>query len=249
MSMRITVAAGACLAAAMVMSVTSARAQTLYIGGEGGWTVLQNQTSRGAGLPDPKSRFDSGFAAGARVGYEMGPWRFEEEYVYRRNGLNRISAAGFNVSGVSGNRQSHAFMTNLLYDVDLGWPVTPHVGAGIGAVKIIDRAAAPGFGRFFDDSDWRFGYQAIGGIRYKLTPNVAVDLDYRYFATTKATFRLPGNAAPYRSGYDTHNLMASLVYRFAPPPPLPMMAPPPFAPLPPAAAPLPPPPPFRGERG
>jgi OmpA-OmpF porin, OOP family len=252
MSMRITVAVGACLAVATAMSVTSAQAQTFYLGGQAGWTVLPDQTSQAAGFPSARSRFHSGFAAGGRVGYEMGPWRFEQEYTYRRNSLNRINWGGVGIAGVKGNRQSHAIMTNLLYSFDLGTglPVTPHIGGGIGAVNVIDRAASPEFGRFFDDSTWRFGYQAIGGVRYNVTPNVALDLDYRYLRATRANFRVPGSAISYRSGYDTHNLMASLVYKFGPPPPPPMMAPPPFEPPPPpAAAPLPPPPPFPGERG
>ena len=139
-------------------------------------------------------------------------------------------------------------MANLLYDFNLGWPVTPHIGAGVGGVNLIDRASAPGLGRFFDDSDWQFGYQAIGGFRYNMTPNVAIDLDYRYLATTEATFRVPGTGITYRTGYETHNLMATLVYRFLPPPP--PLAPAPAAmPPPPPARPAPPPAPYRGERG
>ena len=237
MSIRISMAVGACLAMAMALPVGIAHAQTFYLGAEGGWTVLNDQTSTAAGLPSAKSRFDSGFAAGARVGYEMGPWRFEEEYTYRRNGLDRITAAGFTPAGTKGERQSHAIMTNVLYDINLpalGFgptlPVTPHIGAGVGAVNIRDRAFAPGLGRFFDDDDWQFGYQAIGGIRYNITPNVAFDLDYRYLATTTATFRVPGNGTKYKSGYDTHNLMASLVYRFGPPPAPPPIAAPPALP-------------------
>ena len=233
MSIRIAMVAGACLAAAIVMPMTFAQGQAIYFGAEAGWTVLQDQTSTASGAPTATSKFDSGFAAGARVGYEWGPWRFEEEYVYRHNGLDGISSGGVNIAGAKGNRQSHAIMTNVLYSFDLGWPVTPHVGAGIGAVNLIDQAAAPGLGRFFDDSDWQLGYQAIGGVRYNVTPNIALDLDYRYFATTKATFRVPGTTNTYRSGYDTHNLMASLVYRLGPPPAPPPVVAPPAPPAPP----------------
>jgi outer membrane protein OmpA-like peptidoglycan-associated protein len=110
-------------------------------------------------------------------------------------------------------------MTNVLYDFNLGWPVTPHIGAGVGAVDIIDRAKVAGLGTVSHGEDWQFGYQAIAGVRYNATPNVAVDLDYRYLATTDASFRVPGAPAiKYTSGYDTHTLMASLVYRFGPPP-------------------------------
>src|SRR6266480_7778456 len=106
MSMRITMAAGACLVMAVAMSATAAQAQTFYLGGEGGWNVLENQTDRAPGFAPVRKRFDSGFAAGARAGYEWGPWRFEEEYVYRSNDLNGLRVAGFNVPGVSGSRQS-----------------------------------------------------------------------------------------------------------------------------------------------
>lgn len=247
MSMRTTVAVGACLATALVMSFTTARAQVIYFGAEGGWTMLDDQTSTATGFPSATSKFDSGFVAGARVGYEMGPWRFEGEYAYRRNDLNGINWGGLDIAGATGNRQSHALMANLLYSFNLGWPIplTPHLGAGIGGVNLIDEASAPGFGKFFDDSDWQFGYQAIAGLRYNITPNVALDLEYRYFATTEATFRVAGRTDTYTTGYDTHNLMASLVYRFAPPPPPAPVAVPP-APLPSAP---PPPPIVRGERG
>jgi OmpA-OmpF porin, OOP family len=243
MSVRIRRAVGACLLLTAIIPVGAAKAQTFYLGAEGGWTVLNNQNSTAAGFPTVNSRFDSGFAAGARVGYEMGPWRFEEEYVYRRNGLDRVTAAGFSPAGVKGDRQSHAIMTNLLYDINLpalglgpSLPVTPHIGAGVGAVNVKDRAFAPGLGRFFDDSDWQLGYQAIGGLRYNISPNIAFDLDYRYLATTKATFRVPGNGTKYKTGYDTHNLMASLVYRFGPPPAPPPIAAPPAMPAGPVVA-------------
>jgi OmpA-OmpF porin, OOP family len=237
MSMRISVMAGACLAVALAIPVGASQAQTFYLGAEGGWTVLTNQKNTAAGFPSVNSRFDSGFAAGARVGYEMGPWRFEEEYTYRRNGLDRVTAAGFTAAGVKGQRESHAIMTNVIYDINLPalglgptLPVTPHIGAGVGAVNVRDRASATGFGRFFDDDDWQFGYQAIAGLRYNITPAVAFDLDYRYLATTDLTFRVPGNGTKYKTGYDTHNLMASLVYRFGPPPAPPPIAAPPAPP-------------------
>ncbi len=232
MSTRITLAAGACCALTAALFIADARAQTFYLGGEAGWSILEDQTDRIAGVPPFHARFDSGFAAGARAGYEWGPWRFEEEYVYRSNDLSHLDVAGITLGGVSGSRQAHAIMTNVLYDINLGqfnlaWPVTPHIGAGIGAVDIIDQARVAGIGRLFNDDDWQFGYQAIAGLRYNVTPNVAFDLDYRYLATTDATFRVP--AVPtlkMKSGYNTHTLMAGLVYRFGPPPPPPVVAPP-----------------------
>src|ERR1043166_7248959 len=88
MSMHFRFAAGACLATAVTLFAVVVQAQTFYLGGEGGWSVLQDQTDRVRGLTPLRARFNDGFAAGARAGYEWGPWRFEEEYVYRSNDLN-----------------------------------------------------------------------------------------------------------------------------------------------------------------
>jgi outer membrane protein OmpA-like peptidoglycan-associated protein len=235
MSKRIAFAAGACVAAAIAASGSPASAQTLYFGGEAGWTLLQDQKVTVGGLPSAKVRFDSGFAAGARIGYEQGPWRFEAEYAFRRNEVDRVSVAGASFSDLDASRHAHAFMANLLYDINLGWPVKPHIGAGIGGVLLGDKASVPGFGTVLNENTWEIGYQAIGGVRYDLTPNIAVDLDYRYFATTDARFRVPGTGLTYKTGYNTHNVMASLIYRLGPPsPPPPAAAPPPLPPPPPA---------------
>ena len=237
MSIRIGTLSG-CLALVVTLFATGASAQTYYIGGQAGWSSLEDQTSRVSGLPTAHARFDSGYAVGGRAGLEWGPWRLEEEYTYRNNDLNHLDAAGIN-PGVNGSRQSHAIMTNVLYDINLGnwgWnvPVTPHVGVGIGAVDIVDHVSINGLGRVVNDNDWQFGYQAIGGVRYNVSPNLAFDLDYRYLATTDPTFRINGTGVRFKTGYETHNIMASLVYRFGPPPAPPAVAPP----LPPAPPPV-----------
>jgi outer membrane protein OmpA-like peptidoglycan-associated protein len=236
MSRRITLAVGACAAVGLAMSVAGARAQTFYLGGEAGWNVLENQSDRVSGGPSLRAKYDSGYAAGARAGYEWGPWRFEEEYTYRNNGLSSLSLGGVKAPGISGSRESHAIMTNILYDFNMGWPVTPHIGAGIGAVNVVDHAKIAGRGQLLNDDDWVLGYQAIGGVRYNVTPNVALDVDYRYLGTTDATFRVPRTPIKYKSGYENHTLMASLVYRFGPPPAPPVAAPPPAPPAPPPMA-------------
>jgi OmpA-OmpF porin, OOP family len=215
-----------------------------YIGPEGGWTSLPNQTDTingrivtgpgGAALSLPRrsvtANFDSGFNVGGRVGYQWGPWRFEEEYSFRRNGLSSLSAN--NVFGTTvtsgggrfdGQRTSHAIMTNVIYDFTIGWPVSPHIGAGIGAVDIIDSvslnsttigALPPGVlqtppglvplpqtfgGTILKGSGWQFGYQAIAGIRYDFSPAVSFDLDYRYLGATDPTFTNSGRV-PFPNG-------------------------------------------------
>ena len=210
-----------------------------YIGPEGGWTSLSSETDStngriitgtgGAALVfaprTATANFDSGFNVGARGGYQWGPWRLEEEYSYRRNGLSSFTGLrGTTGSGAfSGQRQSHAIMTNVIYDFTIGWPVSPHIGAGIGAVDIIDSVslnprtfnALPGFvaqtpvglvplpqtfsGTLLHGSSWQFGYQAIAGLRYEFNPSVSFDLDYRYLATTDTTLNNTGRF-PFPNG-------------------------------------------------
>jgi OmpA-OmpF porin, OOP family len=129
-----------------------------YIGPEGGWTSLSNQKTPittvpfrvDTGTPPPggpffsnftgSARYDSGFNAGARAGLQWGPVRVEEEYSYRHNGLSSFSGF-FNAAGTSlfsGNRNTNSIMTNFIYDFTIGWPVSPHIGFGIGAVNNVD---------------------------------------------------------------------------------------------------------------
>src|SRR6516225_2692501 len=149
---------------------------------------------------------DSGFNVGARGGYQCGPWRLGEEYSYRHNSLsnnnplNILGPFGNTLTTTGGRTQgqaiSHALMTNLIYDIGTwawNWwvPITPHVGAGIGAVDVITSASINSFtlrnpigapispssplsvapqtfgGTLINGSGWRFGYQAIAGLRFE----------------------------------------------------------------------------------
>jgi OmpA-OmpF porin, OOP family len=240
-------------AAALVIALGGAAAQAQmfempsgpgawYFGGEGGWTDLESPQKGGSSLGVGVSQsFNSGFNAGGRVGYEWGPWRLEEEFRYQQNGIDHACIGPFGCAATSGDRDAYAIMSNLIYDFTFGWPITPHVGAGIGAVDLNDDWRVPGFGRFANSSDWEFGYQAIAGIRYNINPSLFLDLDYRYLATTDPTFRFGGGGASalglagatYASGYATHSFLASLSFRFGAPPPPPPIAAPPAPPAPP----------------
>ena len=136
---------------------------TWYVGPEGGWTCLSNQKTPittapfrvdvgPAGFTPPNgpfftnftgsARYDSGFNAGARLGLQYGPLRVEEEYSYRHNGLSSFQSffgSGFLGSNFSGNRNTNSLMTNFIYDFGVGWafnwPISPHIGFGVGAPR------------------------------------------------------------------------------------------------------------------
>ncbi len=261
---------GAGVALAVALGGVQAHAQmfgpfppgAFYLGPEGGWTALQSQSSTVTAVNRsgktatfvPNTTFNSGFNVGIRGGYAWGPWRFEEEYSYRNNSVQSFLGAGSAI--VNGNLHANAIMTNAIYDFTFGWPITPHIGGGIGAVNLdagisnqpgrnpvqlqrlgIDSFSASG-------NTWEFGYQGIAGIRYMINPALALDVDYRYLATP--TFSLSSKSLGKKSGtccegfsnfkYQSQNLVASLTMMFGAPPPV---APPPAPPAP------PPPPPHQ----
>jgi opacity protein-like surface antigen len=190
-----------------------------YIGGEAGWTSLFDQQDTINGATLAIARFNNGFNTGVRGGYEWSAWRFEVEYSYRQNGARDLVGGNFVIGAVGGDRHSNSILTNVLYDFTLGYPITPHVGFGVGAADVFDRLKLPGIGQFFNNSSWQFGYQGIAGIRYKFSSALALDLDYRYFATIEPTFAVPRTNLHYGAYYKTNNFVASLIWRFAPPPP------------------------------
>lgn len=237
---------GAGVALAMALGVAQAQAQffgpyppgAFYLGPEGGWTQLTSQTTSVTFNNGPQhltasrsatADFDAGFNAGVRGGYLWGPWRFEEEYSYRYNSVSSFGGS-HQFSGGNNSFHSNAIMTNVIYDFTLGWPITPHIGGGVGAVDVfrsvggtftvpapINATVSP----TLTNDKWHFGYQAIAGIRYFINPALALDIDYRYFATpgneTATAFRLTPvggkcclSASASNIGYKTQNVVASL---------------------------------------
>jgi len=256
MKSRYLLSAGAALAAAFGCAEANAQSTwfggpypvAFYIGPEGGWTSLNNENNNitnvpnNLGLPGRNQvRFDSGFNAGVRGGVQWGPIRVEEEYNYKHNSLSNLGPFANNSfnGAVTGDRNTHAIMTNFIYDFGgwFSWPLTPHIGFGIGAVDIVDSASLttgtipgpisftlptgpvfiPGpqtFGGtlFKNNSSWQFGYQGIAGFRYDINPLLAFDLDYRYFATTETTYNNKG-VFPFPNGNRGTNVLSGLRVR------------------------------------
>jgi opacity protein-like surface antigen len=244
---------GAIVALAMALGGAPAQAQlfgpyppgAFYLGPEGGWTHLTSQNPS-VTIEGPKGyiagnqvnrqiNYNAGFNAGVRAGYAWGPWRVEGEYSYRNNNVSNSGGVvgpngrtGFVESG--GDAHSNAIMANVIYDFTLGWPITPHIGGGIGAINVnrsiggSGTATAPNGTTIaftspsFSGSTWGFGYQAIAGIRYMINPALAFDVDYRYLASTQDTL---SGAKVVRTGaccfigsvgnvkYGTQNVVAS----------------------------------------
>jgi OmpA-OmpF porin, OOP family len=175
-------------------------------------------------LSDLKQQFDTGIGVGADVGYGFANgFRVEGEVTYGRNLLGKLSGkltiatstgtgttastssttASFSTD-VRSSVHSWAFMANGYYDFDLGLPVTPYVGVGVGAAIVTLHFVGS------EDSDTVFAYQGIVGISYPVAPTASLGVEYRYFATADPNFNIQG--ARITSQYRAHNVFLRLTY-------------------------------------
>ncbi|WP_237213943.1 OmpA family protein [Falsiroseomonas oryziterrae] len=208
----------------------------LYVGAGVGFNWMTDSdisfTGRGTSAANASgtASFDrgfSGFVGVASVGYAFANGlRAEAELNFRQNDVNQISGLGFpGRSGFSGGAVfSWGVMANVLYDLHLGWPVVPYVGAGIGVVsqnwdnvRQSSRANPADFYHIVG-TEAALAYQGILGLAYPLQalPGLSLTAEYRLFGAAQESRdavryfasgdpRVPGSA-------ETDNLHHSLLF-------------------------------------
>ena len=211
-------------AAALVALPVMAQAQTpsagFYIGAEGGLNWMLN-TNAGAFNISPQT----GWAAGAVVGYDFVGPRVELEGVFRQNPSNVNGPVPWGFANSSRNINQLGIMANLLYDFAPGAVITPYIGAGAG-IGFVDGFNA--WGDRTDLSNTVFAYQGIIGLGWNVDQNFRINLDGRYYGTTNP------NTAFGSYSNNNFSVMLGLQVKFgapavaAPPPPPPPVAAPSF---------------------
>jgi OmpA-OmpF porin, OOP family len=235
------IAAAVAIGAAFVtVPMTAGAADNgLYVGGAGGYNFLPEDSKLGSVDAD----LDGDWAGLGALGYAFSNGlRLEGEFGYRENDVNGISGT----SGGTGSYHTSTFMTNLLYDIhQLGWPVTPYVGIGLGAARVKLGSVGPVASSTINDSDIGFAMQGIVGASYDLNRYFTLTADYRHVRVPDLSFKTAGGTS-VDSDYATNQVMVGIRFRFAPAEkmaeakPEPMAEPKPMAkPAPPPAAPQP----------
>jgi opacity protein-like surface antigen len=110
---------------------------------------------------------------------------------------------------LNGDISSLALMINGFYDFNLGLPVTPFAGGGLGIARV--RIDSDWLG--VDSSDTVFAYQLGAGLAFALNPQVNIDLQYRFFATLDPELKFQSGER-FDTEYMTHNVMLGLRYSF-----------------------------------
>jgi len=246
------------LLAATVLALPMAAAQAqpvtgLYVGAGVGPNFRTQGDTQGNSI-----NFDTGWAAVGSVGWGFGNGlRIEVEGNYRYNDANgaalaipgtSTSAAGTttvtNRYGQAGHASTYGGMVNALYDFNMGWPVVPYLGVGVGAgwneysgarSVVSTRTVAPNGAVStatttynINDTSVQFAYQAIVGVSYNLgaiVPGLALTGEYRFYGTldpdlnvsrsVSGTGQPPGGVPSTISPTNyNHSLLFGLRYNF-----------------------------------
>ncbi|ALC17950.1 surface antigen msp4 family protein [Desulfuromonas soudanensis] len=201
------------LASACLASVSFA-ANVPYLGVQVGGTWVDDADLSDETGTFGEAEFDTGFNVGVTGGVDCGPGRYELELNYRQNDFDKISVPGLVITGLDGDISAISFMANAFWDIPTGSPVTPYLGGGIGVANVsINDLGAPGIGPIADDDDTVFAYQVGAGVAFELNPNMALDLGYRYFATSDPEFT-DVDGFKLESEYKTHNASLGLRIMF-----------------------------------
>lgn len=126
---------------------------------------------------------DSGFVVDGGVGYKITNWfRVDATIGYRFDS----DVEGYVYDPVTyadnvwrGSLNSTLLLANAYFDLGTWSGLTPYVGAGIGGAYV-DSSWAPRDGYAGGSSNWNFAWALMAGVSYAITPNLAVDVGYRY---------------------------------------------------------------------
>lgn len=133
------------------------------------------------------------------------------------------TAASANFSGnSSGDVSVWSLMMNLWYDFDMGGPIMPFIGGGVGvaqmnvdysAVVTVTFTTVPTYGTTTavvkyaaDGDDFVFAYQFGGGLAYEFAGGAVLSAQYRYFGTTDADVGSSSIKA------ESHNFLLGLAF-------------------------------------
>lgn len=181
-----------------------------YISGFIGATMPADTDA--TGFFNDRIEFDPGLNIGGTAGMDFGSVRFEGEISYKEAEIDTIQDRD-NPSdvfgGIDGGVSATAFMANVFVDLHNQGPITPYFGGGVGFAALHQDETSDRFGIFYlEDDDVVFAYQAGAGMEIELNRQLSLDLAYRYFRTTEASF------VSTDLEFESHNATVGLRFKY-----------------------------------
>jgi outer membrane protein OmpA-like peptidoglycan-associated protein len=219
------------LASAVIALPMAAQAQPvngLYIAGGAGANFRLLSTD--SAVQGKLKSTDAGALGLASIGWGFGNGlRAEVEGNFRQNDVRQLTMSGQVASRNTGYTQTYGGMVNVLYDINLGLPVTPYVGAGVGygwndfkGVRGTVRSNNTNVGVRLVDVQGALAYQGILGAAYSLSsmvPGLSLTAEARYYGTLapELTGRVAANgvSVPGTVKPSNDNISALIGFRYA----------------------------------
>ena len=227
-------------AAAVIAAPAQARDGQFYIGVDGGVTLedqvdVDSQTDPAQNLAFADTKM--GLDADVVIGYDFGAFRLEAEGGYKNAGYDGLTVLrpGILPAGavvlpgtvVDNERDLDIFsgMINGLIEFGKDDGLTFFAGGGAGVAEVNLPVEVAGLGTVVDDDAVGFAWQALAGLRFAVSDNLDLGLKYRFFNIDNLGLTAE-NGTPFEIDYNTHSILASVVYNFGgkevlPPPPPP----------------------------
>jgi len=163
------------------------------------------------------SQWKTGWGGLAALGYRWSPnLRTEVELSGRVAKVTTFNG----VAPWAGKQWDNSVMLNGLYDFNLGGPITPYVGVGLGGTQLLwgnnFRVPTQATPTIYDGEGIRMGWQGIVGVSYAVTPKLSLALDGRLKGAFGG-YSFPGSVAGRNITdfhYRTRSVFASVRYAF-----------------------------------
>ena len=255
------------LSSTVLATPALARDGAWYVGGDFGAMIVEDvEFDVGATEDAIIVDHEYGYDGSLFVGYDLGTFRLEAEVAYKRADIDELETI-VNLPGnlggpgtplVSarpqtfldaggGNTTALSFMVNGLLDFGEDDGISGFLGGGIGIARVSfnNQRAFANQGAFIDDSDTRFAWQLVAGVRQAISDNMDITVRYRFFNVSDLDMIGFPNGATYNTRLRTHSLLGGITFNVgAPPPPPPVIVQPPAPPVEPPPPPPPPPAPI-----
>lgn len=195
-----------------------------YIRGEGGWSHMNDMTGNSTTGNTVTTEQKEGYVVGGAVGWKLDQLRLELGLDFSHSGIKSIDVNNVAATTAAGSVKNTSGMVRALWDLRTGTPFVPYIGIGVGMSHVsLDNVRANG-STLVNSSDNVFAYEPILGVNYMVLPNLALGLEYRYFATVDPSFTYaPGGRLGLKN--ESHNVLASLTWYFGVPEPTPEVQP------------------------
>ena len=226
------------LSSTVLATPALARDGAWYVGGDFGAMIVEDvEFDFGLTPTVPSSdsaqitlNHDYGYDGALFVGYDLGTFRIEAEVAYKRARVDdiestvRMPGLGNPVGGTivptilpagGGRSSALSFMINGMLDFGDDDGISGFVGGGVGMARVDynNVRAFANQGAVIDDSDTRFAWQIVAGVRQAISDNIDVTVRYRFFnADNIRTVDFRGFESESR--FRSHSLLGGITFNF-----------------------------------